>query len=384
VDRGVLQSAAPAFRARLPEPTEAFLAVIRPAEIEALLLLSAEFEREQTQIQQQWRLRLERARYEAERARRQYDQCEPENRLVARELETRWNDRLRMLAELEEEYRREQRRGLSPLTEDEKAVLRSLVGDVPALWQAADTALEDRKRLLRCLIREVLLRRDAGAKGAGGVTTLRIGWKRGAWTELQGRRPATSDVARTPAAVLQRIRALAQRLPDALLADQLNGEGLTTRRGWCWTERRVQHLRAYHQIPTGCPNLPRDAQPRGDGCVPLRVAAAMLGVAPGALAHWRKWGFLHLEQRGRDSPCWVRLTDEELARLDGTLASQGCGRWTLREAERALEVDRTGIWERARRGELIGYRARVGARWEWRLSPTGEQRLPAPGAASTP
>jgi DNA invertase Pin-like site-specific DNA recombinase len=363
--------------------SEAFLAVIRPAEIEALLVLSGDLAREQAQLEEQWRLRLDRARYEAERARRQYDQCEPENRLVARELETRWNTRLQSVAELEEEYRREQGRGLSPLTEDEKVLLRGLVGDVPALWQAPDTTLADRKRLLRCLIREVVLRRDAGAKGAGGLTTLRIGWQSGAWTELQVRRPATSDFARTPAAVLQRIRTLAQCLPDAQLADQLNREGLTTRRGLCWTERRVQHLRAYHQIPTGCPNLPRDAQPRGDGCVPLHAAAARLGVAPGALAHWRKWGFLQLEQKGTHSPCWVRLTDEELARLDGTLARQGCGQWAMREAERALGVGRAGIWERARHGELIGYRARVGARWEWRLSPVGEQRLPAPGAAST-
>jgi DNA invertase Pin-like site-specific DNA recombinase len=362
--------------------TEAFLAVIRPAEIEALLLLSAECEREQTQIQHQWQLRLERTRYEAERARRQYDQCEPENRLVARELETRWNDRLRTLAELEAEYRSEQRRGLSPLTEDEQATLRSLVGDVPALWQAADTTLEDRKRLLRCLIREVILRRDTGAKGAGGVTTLRIGWKSGAWTELQVRRPATSDFARTPAAVLQRIRTLAQRLPDAQLADQLNREGRTTRRGLPWTGQRVQHLRAYHRISTACPNLPRGAQPRGDGCIPLSAAAAQLGVAPGALAHWRKWGFLQVEQKGPDSPCWVRLTAKELARLDGTLASQGGGQWTMCEAERALGVCRAEIWERARRGELIGYRARVGDRWEWRISPAGERPVPAPAAAA--
>ncbi len=301
---------------------------------------------------------------------------------MARELETRWNARLQSVAELEEEYRREQGRGLSHLTEDEKAVLRGLVGDVPALWQATDRTLADRKRLLRGLIREVILRRDAGAKGAGGFTTLRIGWKSGAWTELQVRRPATSDFARTPAAVLQRIRTLAQRLPDDQLADQLNREGLTTRRGLPWTGRRVQHLRAYHRIPTACPALPRSAQPRGDGCVPISTAAVQLGVVPGALAHWRKWGFLRVEQKGPDSPLWVRLTDEEVARLDGTRASQGCGRWTMRQAERALGVPRAGIWERARRGELIGYRARVGARWEWRISPAGEQRASAPGAAA--
>jgi DNA invertase Pin-like site-specific DNA recombinase len=362
--------------------TEAFLAVIRPAEIEAVLLLSAELRHEQAQIEEQWRLRLERARYEAERARRQYDQCEPENRLVARELETRWNDRLQSVAELEEEYRREQGRGLSPLTEDDQARLRSLVGDVPALWQAVATTVEERKRLLRCLMREVVLSRDEGAKGAGGITTIRIGWHSGAWTELHIRRPATSDFARTPEPVLHRIRTWAQRLPDDQLAERLNAEGLTTRRGLPWTERRVHHLRAYHRIPTACPVLPHGFQARGDGLLPIGAAAARLGVAPGALTHWRKWGFLQVEQKGPASPLWVRLTNEEGARLDGTLASQGYGRWTMPQAAEALGLNRAAIWERARQGELIGYRARVGARWEWRISPAGEQRVPAPGAAS--
>jgi hypothetical protein len=106
------------------------------------------------------------------------------------------------------------------------------------------------------------------------------------------------------------------------------------------------------------------------------------GCCARALAHWRKWGFLQVEQKGPDSPCWVRLTAEELARLDGTLASQGGGQWTMREAERALGVCRAEIWERARQGELIGYRARVGGRWEWRISPAGEQPIPAPAAAA--
>src|SRR4051812_39044640 len=157
----------------------AFLAVLRPAAIEALLALSAELEREQAQVAQQWQHRLDRARYEAERARRQYDQCEPENRLVARELETRWNAKLRLVTELEEEYRREQRRGLTPLTEAEHALLRALVTDLPTLWSAPATTAEERKRLVRCLVREVILDRGEGANGAGGITTLRIGWKSG-------------------------------------------------------------------------------------------------------------------------------------------------------------------------------------------------------------
>jgi hypothetical protein len=346
----------------------AFLAVIQPAAIDAVLALNEALAREQAQVARQWQLRLERARYEAARARRQYDQCEPENRLVARELETRWNDRLRTVAELEEEYRREQRRGLRPLTEAEYAVLRSLVSDVPLLWQAVETTMEDRKRLVRCLVEQVVLCRDTGAKGAGGRTLIRIGWRGGAWTELDVHRPTTSEHARTAATTLERIRSLAQHAPDERIAEQLMLEGRTTRQGLPWTASRVHRLRLRYGIATTCPLMPRQAQTRGDGLVPLVAAAARLGVVPGALVHWWRRGLLQLEQSRPGSPLWVRLTEQELARLDGSLAAQGAGQWTPREAERAWGLSRAALWERVRQGAIIGYRMRIGRRWQWRLS----------------
>ena len=357
--------------------TEAFLAVVQPAEVDALLALSEEFDRERVRIERQWQLRLERARYEAERVRRQYDLCEPENRLVARELETRWNDKLRALAELEEEYRREQSRGLSPLTEEEKALLRSLVSDVPALWHAAETLAEERKRLIRCLIREVILDRGEGARGMGGVSTIRVGWKGGAWTELRVRRPASSDQARTPEGVLDRIRTLAPRMSDGRIAEILNAEGFATRMGLPWSEARVYHIRQNHGIATGCPTMPQQGGVRGDGLVSLGVAASILGVVPTALAHWQKWGFLQLEQHGAGSPFWVRLTAEESARLDGTLAAEGYGQWRIREAQRVLGMTKEQLREKARQGEVVAYRAHVGDHWEWRVSLTGNACRPA-------
>jgi len=287
--------------------SDAFLAVIRPAEVEASLAVAEDLARDQAQVERQWQLRLERARYEAERAQRQYDLVEPENRLVARELERRWNDHLRAAAELESEYRRERDRGLSPLSDAEKAALRRLVGDVPALWHADGTTMEERKRLVRCLIREVILRRDEAAKGAAGTTTIRIGWRSGAWTEIAVRRQGSSEHLATPQPVLECIRVLAQNEPDARIAALLTADGLSTRMGLPWTAGRVHHIRSYHGIPTACPLLPYGPVARGDGLVPVRTAAARLGVVPTALAHWWRWGFIQAEQHGDGSPVWVRL-----------------------------------------------------------------------------
>lgn len=352
--------------------SDAFLAVIRPAELEATLALSEEFDREQAQIERQWQLRLERARYEAERARRQYDRCEPENRLVARELEGRWNDTLRAVAELEEAYRREHDRGLTPLSEEEKAFVRTLVGDLPTLWHATATTMEERKRLLRCLIQEVVLCRDVEAKGAPGVTMIQIAWRSGAWSELQVRRPSSGDHARTAEPVLGRIRALAQQHPDDRISEILNTEGLTTRMGFSWTPDRVHRIRAYHGIATACPVMPHESETRGDGLVSVRAAAERLGVVPSAFTHWRKWGFVQTEQRGPGSPLWLRLTEEDFARLDGTAGKQGHGRWTVTQAKREFGLSREELWERARCGTLIAYRTHVGDHWEWRLSPADD------------
>jgi hypothetical protein len=104
-----------------------------------------------------------------------------------------------MLAGLETEYRRAQDRGLTPMTAEERAQLARLVEDLPALWAAPETTAEDRKRLLRCLIQEVVLLRDDRPNAAGGTTTIRIGWCSGAWSEVRVRRPSSGDHLRTAA-----------------------------------------------------------------------------------------------------------------------------------------------------------------------------------------
>jgi DNA invertase Pin-like site-specific DNA recombinase len=355
-----------------------FLRVIEPAQVEAALALAEDVERDRAVVARQWQFRLERARYEAERAFRHYDLCEPENRLVARELERRWNEQLRACSELEAVYRQEQDRRLSPLTHEEATVLRALVEDLPALWEAAQTTMEDRKRLVRCLIREVVLLRDEQPRARGGVTTIRIGWYSGAWSELRVHRPSSSEQACTREAVLTRIRGLAQHHPDAQVAARLNAEGARTRTGLPWTAARVGQVRQRHRIPSACPRVPKGTAPRGDGRVCGRAVAAQLGVARSVLSNWCRCGFVAAEQTGARDPRWIRLTAEELARLDGTLAAKGYGRWRLREAQRVLSLSTAALYQRLQAGELKAYRARFADRWEWRVSLAADEQPEPP------
>jgi len=357
--------------------TAAFFQVIEPARVEIALALADDLERDRAAVERQWELRLERARYEAERAFRQYDLCEPENRLVARELEGRWNQQLRQVADLEAEYRREQERGLAPLTDDERAALRHLAEDVPALWAAAETAMEERKRLVRCLLREVVLVRDDQPRARGGSTTIRIGWCSGAWTELRVHRPSSGETARTPELVLARIRRLAQHHADDRVAALLHAEGLRTRTGLPWTYARVGLVRHRHAIPTACPIVPKADGPRGDGRVSVATVAAQLGVARSVVGRWCHCGFLDAEQKATLDPRWIRLTADDLARVDGTLAAQGYGRWRIREAQRALGLTEAALYQQLRGGTLIAYRARIGDHWEWHVSCADDQPLPS-------
>ncbi len=140
-----------------------------------LVAAAEDLQQERARLHQVRQQELERARYEAERARRQYDAVEPENRLVARELERRWEEALKEQRRLEEEYARfcrSQPAGLSAL---ERAQIQALAQDLPALWQAAGTTAADRQRIVRLLVEEVVVavqgdreRVDVTIRWAGG------------------------------------------------------------------------------------------------------------------------------------------------------------------------------------------------------------------------
>jgi hypothetical protein len=139
----------------------------------------------------------------------------------------------------------------------------------------------------------------------------------------------------------------------------------------------MQQVRLRYRIPTACPIVPRDAGPRGDGLLPAGTVATQLGVARSVVGEWCRWGFLRAEQKAALDPRWIRLTAQDRARLDGTLAAQGYGRWRIREAERVLGLSAEALYAQVRAGHLVAYRAHVGAHWEWRVSPA-EQPGPAP------
>ena len=263
-----------------------FLEALRPAALQTTLEAFAVMERERRDIDRHWQLRIERARYEAERAQRQYDAVEPENRSVARSLEARWNAALETLEALKGEYAVMRRTDLLPLDEADRDHIQRLAADLPALWHATTTTMVDRKRLLRLAVTEVTLTTHPEQRQAA----FKVLWCGGAVTLHTADCPPIGAHQRTGARVLARLAALAGDQPDHRVAERLNAEGLRTRTGKEWSYARVHSMRKQHAIPTGCPLKPDPAAARADGLVSSKVcgrAAANLAVTCQSLGQAR-------------------------------------------------------------------------------------------------
>jgi DNA invertase Pin-like site-specific DNA recombinase len=340
----------------------AFLEVIEPARVEAPLATLTQLEHQRQELEQLWHHRLERARYEVERARRQYDRVEPENRLVARELEKQWNAALHTLTTLEEKYAQERAHALAPLSTADRALIERVVTDLPGLWQAPTTTSTDRKHLLRCLIRDVSL----DSFSAPGQTRLHIRWQTGCVTTVTVRRPTCGDVHRLDSVVVARIRELAQTDADDQIAALLNAQGFTTQQGLPWTYRRVLDTRRRHHIPTACPITPRGHEPRGDGLVSVHAAARQFETCRSTILNWACRGLLYSEHKAGICPLWIRVLPEDVARLtQRTVPAQSVG---IRQACQALHITEAELWAAVKAGHYTGYRVRRHQHWEFRIT----------------
>jgi hypothetical protein len=305
---------------------EAFLEAVRPAGLEATIAALHGLEAERRSVDRQWQLRLERARYDARLAQRQYDAVDPENRLVARTLEQRWNAALAAIEALEAEYGLLQRTALAPLSAAEIDEVRDLATDLPALWHADTTTPVDRKRLLRLVIAAVTVTVDRQQRTA----VVEVLWSGGATTQLKAHLPPLGQHLRTAADVLTLIHELTCEHPDHAIAAQLNARGLRTRQDKPWTYARVASMRRQHGIATACPIDTRATTARADGLVSLRAAAERLGLAQATIRIWAHHGVVSCDQRCAASKLWV---------LEALGAPDRCGCRPPRRLRNAVRAD---------------------------------------------
>ncbi|HYN78549.1 MAG TPA: recombinase family protein, partial [Lamprocystis sp. (in: g-proteobacteria)] len=223
------------------------LQALEPDRLALALATLAQFEQENAALQHQWQLRLEHARYDSERAWRQYTAVEPEHRLVARTLERQWEDKLRAVEELEQTHRQWASQQALTLTEADRQAILALAEDVPSLWHASTTTPADRKRLLRIVVQSVVV----DAKSEPGCLRYRIVWQTGATDEQVIQRTVHNYRQHPRAEELQsRVQHLtAAPKTDADIAAILNAEGFQTARGHPFSGKLVWLLRQQWQLP---------------------------------------------------------------------------------------------------------------------------------------
>ena len=344
---------------------EAFLAALQPAALQACLAAAQQLEDGHDAALAQWRRQVEQARYEAGRAERRYRAVDPDNRLVARGLETEWNTALQALADAEAQLAHRQTARPKTLTPHEKSAILSLADDLPGVWAAPTTTDKDRKRLLRSLLDEVNVTVYRDHTDAHAELMLR--WKGGALTDL------TVPIKRTPANRLRTdedtvdlVRRLAAHYPDPVIAHILNRQGRRTARGLSFTAGRVQSLRHHHQIPCHTPtDDPAEAE-----LLTVTQAAAELGLAPSTLHRWLGDGFIAGEQLTPGAPWRIRLTDN----VRNLFVDDAPNGWlAMLEATLAYGVSRQTIMQRVKRGELKAVHVRTGRRKGLRIQPPPTQ-----------
>jgi len=278
------------------------LRAISPLAIEAALAAVAERERVSTDGIEQLEGALEQARYEAARAGRQYDKVEPENRIVAAELERRWNERLGEVARLEEQIRiaQEMQLGLG-LSESERAELMALANDLPRAWNHPGATAETRKRLLRTMLEEVVVRAEPGH------LRLKLHWKGGDHTALEVQKSRHGEHRwKTSTATEQLIQELARLLPDGTIAAVLNRLGIRSAKGHTWTQLRIRNFRAERGIA-----IYREGERAERGELILHEAATQLDVSKMTLIRLIKASVLPAKQSCPGAPYVIRREDLE-------------------------------------------------------------------------
>lgn len=340
-------------------------AVLEPAALMATAKALEEAECHHARRLTAFKLAVERAHYEAERARRQFDAVEPENRLVGRTLERAWEVKLSAVRQAELDLAAQQARRPTALTPEELAWVKRAGADVCAVFKAPTTTTRERKQLLRALIAEVVVTVDRRSRSVD----LRIIWEGGAVSDLVMPLRATGGHFRsTEESTVDLVRRLAARYDDTTIALILARQKRLTGTGLPFTKVRVRTLRNSRGIPAFSSSVtPSDDNPP---VVSVPEAARQLGVSNVTIYRWLADGFISGEQLTPGSPWHIRIDDNLRARV----REEAPAGWVrLDEAASTLGIARQTVLQKVQRGELEAVYFRRGKRKGLRINVNHDQ-----------
>lgn len=286
------------------------LRALEPAALELSMRAIKNVEQERKRLHDQWQQKMERARHDVEKAERHYRSVEPENRLVARTLEARWEDVLKKQREIEEEYHRFLAKLPATLSPVDRKRIEDLSQSVAKLWQAPETVAQDRKQILRCVVQQVTIVVDTSSEW-NDVT---ISWQGGMETNHRIARPVGCfGQLKNYRQLTDRIRELhGQGLHLKQIAERLNAEGyVPPRRRGTFTESGIGDL--MRRLSLSGELFRDDLVKKSEWWIPN--IAKILGVIPQKIHYWITQGWIHA-RRTPSGKHWIVWADaEEIRRL---------------------------------------------------------------------
>ena len=322
--------------------SDTFLEAAFPASLNVHLKALQKIQHQQDMALEQLHLQLERTQYEAERAFRQFDAVEPENRLVARTLEQQWNNSLKRVEELKARITERKKIFKDRLSKIEEQEVRRLAHNLPDIWNAPTTTDKDRKMLLRAAIQEVQLTKQ------DRDVTVKILWIGGAVTEKIVHLPKVRSKRHTSLDLVELVRQLAKKFTDDQIARILIRQGRKTATGLTFNAHKVGSLRWNYGIPRH--KKPKGEQPK---TYTAQQAAQILQVSTPTIHNWLNAGFIKGTQMTEGAPWEILLTDDDIKRLTAQDAPEG---WLpLQLAAKELGVSKQTVlnWVKSKKLEYI-------------------------------
>jgi DNA invertase Pin-like site-specific DNA recombinase/predicted DNA-binding transcriptional regulator AlpA len=347
---------------------EEVFAVLEPAALAATAKALRDAEKTHATNLRAFTLSVERARFDVDRARRQYDAVEPENRLVARTLERSLEAKLTAQRQTERDLIAAKARRPVKLSDEELAWLSRAGADVRAVFAAPSTTFRERKQLLRAILTEVVLTVDQDKRTAA----VRIIWQGGSSTELIMAMNKTGAHARTTDEdTVSLIGRLAGSYDDSTIALILSRQKRLTGTGLSFTKTRVKSLRVARGIPAYEPaGQPVSADEQDVVVVNVPQAERLLGVGKVTIYRWLADGFLTGEQLTPGAPWRIRIDKAVRDRLAPEVPE---GWLRLADAAKALGMARQTVLHKVQSGELEAVQVNQGRRKGLRINVTAQQ-----------
>jgi len=306
------------------------LEVLTPEQFALAMKAMEQVEHRNGALDAQWRMRVQRAEYEASLAQRRYEEVDPANRLVASTLERRWNEALVNLEQVKQQQLEFTQTQLVRMTPEQKQMVYGLAQDLPRLWKAPTTQAKDRKRILRLLVKDITVEKVLEPK----KLILHVRWQGGAIEDLSCALPPKScDKVRYSPEIVQKVRTLAQELTDDQIADSLNKEGLQGSKGGPFTWSKIRNIRWAYDIPAARLKRPDE--------LTVKEVSQKFNVSQAVVYYWIERGYVKARRIKNGLPLFITLCDGDEERLRKRVAES----YKLNgpKATTSLQPDETGV-----------------------------------------